>query len=161
MANDEFDNARADKAILAEMNAKFAAERERRRAEDPNKGRLTDAICPECRGSGVDAKLSVFEWDEFNPEGYWHTEPCEVCYGSGVSQGMNAAMEQLALQEHQLREANKLLERLAEKVKQWRDWIENTPEPHEDAFAKEAEDVLGGLQDEFIELQGRLFPEGE
>lgn len=160
MANDEFDNARADKAILAEMNAKFAAERERRRAADPNKDRLTDAICPECRGSGLDAKLSVFDWDEFNPEGYWHTEPCGVCYGSGVSQGMNNAMEQLAAQEQELHELRKLLGSLTEKIEQWRSWIEESPEPHEDTFVAKAEEILGGLNDEFIELQGQLFPEG-
>jgi hypothetical protein len=161
MANDEFDNAIADKAILEEMNAKFAAEREAKQADDPRERCRTGAICPLCKGSGLDPKLTRFEWDEFNPSGYWATEPCEECGGSGLSQGMNNAMDQLAAQGHELHELRKLLSGLTGKVEQWRSWIDESPEPDDASFKEKAEEILGGLNDEFIELQGQLFPEGQ
>jgi hypothetical protein len=154
--SDKYDWDKTDKAMLE----KFEAERAKREADDPRKGCLTDAICPVCKGSGLDDEQTHFEVDEFNPEGYWHTEPCEECHGSGLSQGMNNAMEQLAAQERELHELRELLGGLTEKIEQWREWIEESPEPDEDDFPKKAEEILGGLNDEFIELQGQLFPEG-
>jgi hypothetical protein len=160
MANDEFDNAIADKAILEEMNAKFAAERKAKQADDPRESCRTGAICPECKGSGLDPKLTRFEWDEFNPGGFWATEPCEECGGSGLSLGMNNAMEQLSAQERELHETNKRLGSLMRKIEEWKELIENTPEPEDDDFVEKAEETMGGLVDDFIEVLGDLASEG-
>jgi cytochrome c5 len=156
MANDEFDNARADKAVLEEMNAKFAAERAKREADDPRK-RIADTVCPACKGSGLDPKLTRFEWDEFNPGGFWETEPCEVCHGSALSPGVENAIENGVYAERDRDEARGLLRKAVEGLTKALETVKGIPSAKKEP--KAVDRALGVLEDELTELLQELDPE--
>jgi hypothetical protein len=157
MANDEFDNARADKAILEEMNVKFAATRARRRAMDPRNNVAAGALCPSCSGSGLDIEGTHFDFDEFNPEGHWVCEPCETCHGSGLSPKINNAIENGVYAERDLKHAHELLSKATEGLYNARAAVEAMPETTEDP--KAVESALGTLVDELTEVLEAVDPE--
>lgn len=75
---------------------------------------LPNILCLKCKGSGVGDALWVV--DEFNPNGYWHYEPCETCAGTGLHSSIQRIIDEHSIVVDQY---NSLLERystLSDKV---------------------------------------------
>jgi len=144
MANDEFDNARTDKAMLEQLRS------------DPRE-RLVDTICHDCKGSGLDLKLTVWTEDEWNPAGYWEEVPCDECHGSGLSTGVDNAIQNGVFAERDLKHAHELLTKATEGLTRALARLQGIPRA--DRGEGYVEGALGALEDELTELLQELDPE--